>query len=40
MAFAGDSHVTVRTTGIDAMTFHGPDCYIDMTDLAVARGGR
>ena len=35
---AGDSHVSVRTVGIDALAFHGPECYIDMADLAVARG--
>jgi hydroxymethylglutaryl-CoA synthase len=30
--------VGVRTVGIDAMAFHGPESYIDMADLAVARG--
>jgi len=30
--------MTVRTVGIDAIAFHGPECYIDMGDLAVARG--
>jgi hydroxymethylglutaryl-CoA synthase len=24
--------------GIDAMAFHGPECYVDMEDLALARG--
>lgn len=24
--------------GIDAMAFHGPECFVDMADLAVARG--
>lgn len=30
--------MTVRTVGIDAMAFHGPEHYIDMADLAAARG--
>lgn len=30
--------MTVRTVGIDAMAFHGPAHYLDMADLAVARG--
>ncbi len=30
--------MSVRTVGIDAMAFHGPECYIDMADLAIARG--
>jgi hydroxymethylglutaryl-CoA synthase len=30
--------VTVKAVGIDAIAFHGPDRYIDMADLAVARG--
>lgn len=34
----GDSNVSVRRVGIDAMAFHAPHCYIDMADLAVARG--
>jgi hypothetical protein len=34
----GAVQVSVRTVGIDAMAFHGPRCYIDMADLAIARG--
>lgn len=30
--------MTVRTVGIDSMAFHGPCCYVDMAELAVARG--
>jgi hydroxymethylglutaryl-CoA synthase len=30
--------MSVRTVGIDAMAFHGPERYIDMADLAIARG--
>ncbi len=30
--------MSVRTVGIDAMAFHGPEYYIDMADLATARG--
>lgn len=30
--------MSVRTVGIDAIAFHGPECYIDMADLATARG--
>jgi hydroxymethylglutaryl-CoA synthase len=26
------------TVGIDAMAFHGPECFVDMTELATARG--
>ncbi|MEN1728817.1 MAG: hydroxymethylglutaryl-CoA synthase [Pseudomonadota bacterium] len=27
-----------KSVGIDAMAFHGPECYVDMEDLARARG--
>jgi len=30
--------VSPKSVGIDAMAFHGPECFIDMADLAVARG--
>ena len=30
--------MTVKTVGIDAMAFHGPGSYLDMVDLALARG--
>lgn len=30
--------MTASTVGIDAMAFHGPECFVDMTELATARG--
>ncbi len=30
--------MTVKTVGIDAMAFHGPGSYLDMVELALARG--
>ena len=30
--------MTASTVGIDAMAFHGPECYVDMAELASARG--
>jgi hydroxymethylglutaryl-CoA synthase len=35
---AGVSHLFVETAGIDALAFHGPRYYLDLADLAVARG--
>jgi hydroxymethylglutaryl-CoA synthase len=35
---AREKMVTDTPVGIDAMAFHGPECYIDMEDLARARG--
>jgi hydroxymethylglutaryl-CoA synthase len=30
--------MVASTVGIDAMAFHGPECFVDMTELATARG--
>jgi hydroxymethylglutaryl-CoA synthase len=30
--------MTASTVGLDAMAFHGPECFVDMADLAAARG--
>jgi hydroxymethylglutaryl-CoA synthase len=30
--------MTASTVGLDAMAFHGPECFVDMSELAAARG--
>ena len=37
-ASRGGLDMVAGTVGIDAMAFHGPECFVDMTELATARG--